>query len=150
MLHSSDTPANGDFAAYVERLTSPKTGTAMRENLFAPKEGASATTSFAASSGLPSVKTALEPSALAPLKKIPFLRHVKWLVVVWIATQLLAKFVHGIAFLFISALLLYAAWVIFTVKGKNQGDLFKNLKALAARAAEEGRKVRSSQQKNRP
>lgn len=83
MIPPSDTPPDGDFAAYVERMTVPKasmTMRAMREDLFTPKEGASATSSLAASSGLPSVK-----AGLLPLKRILFLRHLKWIVWLWVA-----------------------------------------------------------------
>ncbi len=59
---------------------------------------------------MPSVKAALEPFA-----GISFLTHVKWVLVAWIGTQLLARLLPGAGFLFIPFLLAYAAWVVFRV-----------------------------------
>ena len=145
MTPPSNTPPDGDFVAYVERLTGPKAGVNMREELFGAKSGTSVPTPFAASSGVPSLKAELKP-----FNQIPFLKHVKWIFLLGIALQVLARFVPGTGFLFIPVLALYAAWVIFTLKRKPPGVFLKEIRELATRAAEEAKKAQSSQQKNRP
>ena len=145
MTPPSNTPPDGDFVAYVERLTGPKAGVDMREELFGAKSGTSVPTPFAASSGVPSLKAGLKP-----FNQIPFLKHVKWIFLLGIALQVLSRFVPGTGFLFIPVLALYAAWVIFTLKRKPPGVFLKEIRELATRAAEEAKKAQSSQQKNRP
>ena len=135
MMQPSNTPPDGDFVRYVERLTAAQA---------AARDGAAAG-ALVAIPGLPSVKAGL-PS----LAHIPFLRHVKWAVGLWIATQILARFVPGAGFLFIPLLAVYAAWVIYRLKSQPPGAFIQELAARAKRAAEEARKAPSTHPKNKP
>ncbi|MCZ8255231.1 MAG: hypothetical protein O9327_06170 [Polaromonas sp.] len=148
MNHPSDTPPDGDFASYVERLTGAHTSAGVREDLLKPQgpKDAAAQSSppsrFSASSGTPSVK----PSS-APLAGVSLLTHVKWVVGLWIATQALSRLVPGAGFLFLPALLAYAAWVIFKVNRNSSGALMQRLRELAREAAEEAQKNQHSRKK---
>ena len=145
MMQPSNTPPDGDFVRYVERLTAGKAAPGAQENFFDPKKAVSADAPLVAVAGRPSVKAALEP-----LARFPFLTHVKWVVVLWIAAQALARFVPGTGFLFIPVLALYAAWVIFSITRKPPGTFFRELGGLVRRTAEEARKVQEINPKNRP
>lgn len=141
MMHASDTPPDGDFARYVERLTGSTAVPAAREDLFMPKDAGPGSTSFAASSG--------QPSARAALDGMSFWTHVKWAVALWIATQALAKLVPVASQLFIPALMVYAVWVIFRVSRAavsaripNANPLVERLSELARRAAEKAKIAR--------
>jgi hypothetical protein len=135
MNHPSDTPPDGDFARYVERLTGANAAAGAREDLLKPQADVSANPRFSASSGTPSVK-----AALAPLAGASFLTHVKWVVALWIATQALSMVVPGAGFLFLPALLAYGAWVVFKANRDSSGALVQRLRELARQAAEEAQK----------
>ena len=130
MMHPSDTPPDGDFARYVERLTDANAATAAREDLLQLRVSGPAGTPFAASSGMPFVRAV--PTSMTALS---FFEHVKWVLVAWIAAWVLAKRVPGAGFLFIPALLAYAIWVIFRVNRNACGTLVKRVRDLARNAA---------------
>ena len=150
MIHPSDTPPDGDFASYVERLTGANTAAGAREDLLkahgandvSSSSSSQAPSRFSASSGTPSVK-----APPTPVAGMPILTHIKWVVGLWIGTQALAAFVPGAGFLFIPALLAYAAWVIFTVNRNSSGALVQRLRELARQAAEEAQKNQQSRKK---
>jgi hypothetical protein len=133
----SDTPPDGDFASYVERLTNANAAAGAREDLFKPQEK----TSLRASSAV-AARTATPPAKPAPavVTGAAFLTHVKWVVVLWIATQALSAVLPGAGFLFLPALLAYGAWAIFQANRQSSGALVQRLRELARQAAEEAQK----------
>ncbi|WP_156955165.1 hypothetical protein [Polaromonas glacialis] len=135
MMQPSNTPPDGDFVRYVERLTA-----AQAVARSAPAPGAPM-----AIPGLPSVADGLQSVA-----RIPFLRHVKWIVGLWVGTQILGRFVPGAGFLFIPMLAAYVAWLIYRLRSQPPGAFVNKMAALAKRAAEEARKVPSTRPKNKP
>ncbi|WP_411881218.1 hypothetical protein [Polaromonas sp. YR568] len=142
MNHPSDTPPDGDFASYVERLTGANAAAGAREDLLKPQAGPSSNPRFSASSGTPSVK-----AALAPLAGVSFLTHVKWVVALWIATQALSEVLPGAGFLFLPALVAYGAWVVFKANRNSSGALVQRLRELARQAAEEAQKNQQPKKK---
>jgi hypothetical protein len=148
MMHASNTPPDGDFVRYVERLTGSTAAPSVREDLFTPKDAGPGSTSFAASSGQPTARAALA------LPGMSFWTHVKWVVTLWIAMQALAKLVPAASHLFIPALMVYAVWVVFRVSraavsagtpdvNPLVAPLVERLSELARRAAE---KAKTAQQ----
>jgi hypothetical protein len=136
MMQPSNTPPDGDFVRYVERLTAAQAVTRDAPAAGAPK----------AISGLPPVRAGQQ----SPAARIPFVRHVKWAAGLWVATQILARFVPGGGFLFTPLLAVYAAWVMYRQKARPPGGFIQELGALARRAAEEARKAPSTLPKNKP
>ena len=81
MTRSSNTPPDGDFARYIERLTDARDASGARENLLKPGADNAADTSFAVDSGMMRVKLDSEVFAGKAL-----LEHIKWMVVAWLVT----------------------------------------------------------------
>jgi hypothetical protein len=166
MMHASNTPPDGDFVRYVERLTGCTAVAAVREDLFVPKDAGPGSTSFAADSGQASARAM--QTLQEPLHGLSFWTHVKWVVALWIATLALAKLVPAASQLFIPALMVYAVWVIFRVSrhaaisgGKPVANplaapLVERLSEMAQRAAKKAKTtqqfkpVQPPQRKNKP
>jgi len=134
MMQPSNTPPDGDFVRYVERLTAAQ----------AVARSAPAVGTPMAIPGLPAA------AGLKSTASIPFMRHLQWAIGLWIATQILALFVPGAGFLFIPLLAVYAAWLFYRLRSQPPGAFVNKMAALARRAAEEARKVPSTLPKNKP
>jgi len=133
MQHPSDTPSNGDFVRYVERLTASNAAVALgkHDNMLEPRKKTILPDSPVAPrpAGVPA------PVLTQPFRGFVFWSHVKWLVALWVATQLLTNFVPWAGFLFLPAVLAYAAWVIFKARRHSSGDLAHRVRELLAQAA---------------
>ena len=143
MQQPSDTPSNGDFVRYVERLTASNAAVALgkRDNMLEPGKKTMPPESLV----VPRPTGAPAPVLTQPFRGFVFWSHVKWLVALWIGTQLLTNFVPWAGFLFLPALLAYAAWVIFKAKRHSSGGAVRRARELVARAAHAAQEARKMQ-----
>jgi hypothetical protein len=139
----SNTPPDGDFVAYVERLThtNAHASAEAREDGLKPREKTAPRAPSPAGIATPPAKSELVAATGAA-----FVTHVKWVVILWIATQVLSEVVPGAGFLFLPALLAYGAWAIFQANRRSSGALLQRLRELAQQAAKEAEET----QKNQP
>lgn len=143
MNPSSDTPPDGDFAAYVDRLTGGQSGTQPREELFASRVAAPADTLGEPGAPLDADAQALSFRTIAQAASgIPFHKHGLWLVAIWFATQVLERVLPDGSYLFWVALLIYLAWLMFRMNRNTSGALARRVVELA-RQAEAARKSHS-------
>ncbi len=149
MMHPSDTPPNGDFVRYVERLTASSAAIAAtgQADLRKPESGVNQN-SKRGSQPAARATVAQPPVERPSFAGIAFLTHLKWLVLAWIAIQLLASFVSWAGVLFIPVLLAYVAWIIFRVNQNGSGALAERLREVLAYAAEEARKAQQTHHQN--
>ena len=142
----SNTPPDGDFVAYVERLThaNAHASAEAREDRLKLGEKTALRAPSPASTAAPSDKPAPVAATVAA-----FATHVKWVVILWIATQVLSEVVPGAGFLFLPALLVYGGWAVFQANRRSSGALLQRLRELAQQAAEEAQKSQKAQ-KNQP
>ena len=120
MMPPSNTPPQGDFVRYIERLTAVKVPPQSE-----PVPTAGSSPAFE--------RFGMLKAGLEPLAQIPFARHVRWVVGLWIAVKVLASFVPGTGFLWLPLLVFYAAWVIFNLRRKAPGAFPGELNTPARR-----------------
>jgi hypothetical protein len=130
MTPQSNTPPDGDFVRYVERLTSSRLDASVQQSLLSPMKSAPGNTALPASSG----PTPTAGTLSDVLKDIRFKTHVQRVVVLWVAAQVLAHFLPGAGFLFFPALVAYAAWVLFCLNRDTSGALFRKMQEFAETA----------------
>ncbi len=137
MMPPSNTPPNGDFAAYVERLEKARLATGPGEAVFQTRTESRPNAGDQAKAGKTSHRVSSPPAT-----PTSFLTHANWVFVAWIALQALAKVVPGAGYLFVPVLIGYAAWFFFRQKGDANGAVTSRFRALAKQAVEEARKSR--------
>ena len=128
MNQPSDTPPDGDFARYVERLTS-RTPVTQFDDMRQPNPPSQAAT-------FPATTMPAEKPARAPFAGLAFAKHVRWLVAAVLASQVLARFAPNAALLIIPLLAGYAGWLIFRINQNLDGALAQRFRALADRVNE--------------
>ena len=135
MNHPSNTPPDGDFVRYIEQLAGSDPLVA-HEDMRQPRE--------AVQSGVfPESVASSGQTALAPFAGIAFARHLRWLVAVWIATQLLTRFFSQAGFLIIPVLMGYVGWLIFRVNQNLGGSLVNRFRELADKIDTAGKNSRN-------
>jgi hypothetical protein len=143
MTPSSDTPPDGDFAAYVDRLTGGQTGTQPREELFPSRAATPADAPLEPGAPLDADAQALSFRMIAQAAGgIPFHKHSLWLAAIWFAAQALEQVLPEGGYLFWAALLIYLAWLMFRMNRNTSGALARRVVELA-RQAEAARKSHS-------
>ncbi len=149
MMHPSDTPPDGDFVRYVERLTASNAAMVESGHEDLRVHAAQKTDIKHKPTSAGRAEVVHGPNQAVSFAGIAFLSHLKWLVVGWIAIQVLAAFVPWAEVLLVPMLLAYMGWIIFRVNRNGSGALAERLRQVIAHAAEEARKAQHTHQKKK-
>ena len=126
-MQASNTPPDGDFVRYVELLSLARQNALLLSNRSLPDITAQGHDSAKKNHGeavQPVSATKLENTFSMP----SLLKPLRWLVLLWVATQVLSKWLPGAGFLFLPLLLAGAAWWFFKSKGGALHALVERLK----------------------
>ena len=138
-MQPSRTPSDGDFVRYVEKLTQASTQMAKDaetarlaahdpQTIYKQASRPPLVLSPGASpAGREEFGAGVDPAATLKslLHEFPVLAHLKWLVVLWVALQVLGEIIQAASFFLVPALLAYIAWVLVTANHRSSGALFR-------------------------
>lgn len=152
MMQPSNTPPDGDFVRYVEKLTQANAQASQlaKTQVSDPRQAAGIVTRPAVPVLHQAVAAPNSEDVLQLLKAFPWFTHLQWLVVMWVAFQVIGQMVPGLGYLFVPALVAYIVWAFVQANQASSGALSSRLRSAietaAAKAADEAGKARQAQQ----
>ena len=123
MNRPSNTPPDGDFVRYIEQLTGSSPSVT--------QEDMRNTTTVRQPGAFPVNASTSAKAALVPFAGIAFLQHLRWLIAVAVALQVLTRFVPHAGWFIIPVLMGYAGWLIFRINQNLGGTLVNRFRELA-------------------
>lgn len=134
MQRPSDTPPDGDFARYVEKLSAASEAAVFAKQATADAQAPRGPVSAAAK---PARREAVQSTAPARPAGPSLWTVGKWVLMIWIALQLLSVLFPRAGMFSVPLLLAFAAWAIYRFKKSSSGLLTGRLRELAEQAAKE-------------
>jgi hypothetical protein len=130
----SDTPPDGDFVRYVEKLAAASEAAVFKKQAMTGAQARRGQTPPVARP--PRREATQSPTAAQPAG--PSLWTVgKWVLMAWVALQLLSVLFPRVGMFSVPLLLAFAAWAIYRFKKSSPGLLTGRLRELAEQAAKE-------------